>query len=131
METLEELKQFIETQNLTETFTSLEVPQMFDDLTTPAGIDRQSGNFATLPYDARFWLSYNQYSDQFTFCISYFNHDGNKIPQSVFAEALPHLPAAQYNETNERIWIKDADVYRLQPIPNAVIRLSVRTIVRK
>ena len=128
MNTVEELKTFLTTQNLDALYTSPEIPGMFSGLVTADGIDEQN-SFASLEYDAKFWISYNQYADQFTFCITYFNHDGNKISKATFVEALGHLPAAQYDETNERTWVRDGSVYRLQPITNAVVKLGIKTIV--
>jgi hypothetical protein len=128
MNSVAELKAHLETQNLFASYISGELPEMFEGLTTASGIDSQN-SFRTLQYDAKFWISYNQYADQFTFCVSYFDHNGNAISKATFAEALAHLPAAQYDETNERNWVRDGSLYRLQPISNAVIKLGIKTII--
>lgn len=130
MNTVNELKTFLTTQNLFASYTSVELPQMFEALITAEGIDMQT-SFAALEYDAKYWISYNQPADQFTLCISYFDHNGNSISKATFAEALGHLPAAQYDETNERNWIRNGSVYKLQPISNAVVKLGIKTIVPK
>ena len=128
MNTIEELKQFLATQNLIASYTSSDHPDMFEILVTPEGIDKQ-GSYETLPYTAKAWISYNQYSDIFTFCISYFDHSGNAITKETFASQLSHLPVARYDESNERHWVKDGDIYTLQLIENAVVKLGMRTIV--
>lgn len=130
MNTVTDLKNFLTTQNLNAAYTSPEIPEMFQGLVTAEGIDSQN-SFQTLSYDAKFWISYNQHSDRFTFCISYFDHDGNKISKETFAQALGYLPAAQYDETNERYWVKTGSVYILQPIANAVVKLGIKTISPK
>lgn len=130
MNTVEELKTFLTAQNLDALYTSPEIPGMFSALVTADGITGQN-SFRSLQYDAKFWISYNQPADQFTFCVSYFDHDGNAISKAIFAEALGYLPSAQYDETNERHWIRTGDVYTLQPISNAVIKLGIKTIAPK
>ena len=128
MNTVEELKQFLATQNLIASYTSPEMPEMFETLVTPEGIDAQT-SYTSLAYQSKGWISYNQYSDIFTFCIGYFDHNGNAITKETFASELGHLTVAKYNESNERHWVRNGDVYELQLIENAVIKLAIKTIV--
>lgn len=128
MNSVTELKNFLQEQNLFVSYTSGERPDMFETLTTPEGIDQQVG-FSGFPYQAKWWISYNQYSDDFTFCVGHFDHDGNAISRETFTSAIPDLFASRYDETNERKWTKDGDVYRLQPMANPVVKIAILTIV--
>lgn len=128
MNSIADIKTFLTEQNLFNLYISGENTQVFESLTTPEGIDNQT-SFSSLVYDARFWISYNQYADDFTLCIAYFTHSGNPISRETFAEGLPTSPYGRYDETNERKWVKDGTLYRLQPLAGAVVLLPIKTIL--
>jgi hypothetical protein len=128
MNSVTELKNFLQEQNLFGLYTSGERPDMFETLTTPEGVNQQVG-FSGFPYQAKWWISYNQYSDDFTFCVGHFNHDGNAISKETFASAIPNTYASKYDETKERKWTRDGDIYRLQPMVDPVVKIAILTIV--
>jgi len=131
MNTINELKTFLTEQNLDSLYTSPEKPKMFEDFVTADGIDRQN-SFARATVQAKWWIQYNSFNDTFMLCVEYFSQDGTKITKEEFVSVLGYnIPASKYNETNEYIWVKDEDEYKLQiPVIPPFI-FPINTIVPK
>lgn len=125
---LVDLKNYLTEKNLFNRYAWTGNMDLFHALTTSEGMDLQN-SFQTLPLDAKWYIDYNEETDEFVFKVKYFTHSGVGVTKEYFTEnILRDCPAIHYTDETSIRWIRKNDVYNIQ-LPEITVTRLPNTII--